>query len=83
MAFDQKMPIPVRIIARRQGPSEAKPPWEGMTFVYRIGSDDLSDQLRNVYPHLQSLLPSSIAEQLKESGVDASARQHKGVIAEG
>ncbi|KAF1361922.1 hypothetical protein EJ07DRAFT_153509 [Lizonia empirigonia] len=43
------------LIKRTSEPTYRTSPWEGITFVYGVDSDDLADALKTAYPQYQTL----------------------------
>ncbi|KAF2750227.1 hypothetical protein M011DRAFT_456148 [Sporormia fimetaria CBS 119925] len=42
-------------IRRARYPAENDPPWEGLEFIWPVGSDELGDELRHAYPQGKDL----------------------------
>ncbi|KAF2114753.1 hypothetical protein BDV96DRAFT_84372 [Lophiotrema nucula] len=55
MAIDKAMAPPVPVVVRHAKPLEMEPPWTGLVFVPAVGSDELSEKLKELYPDLRTL----------------------------
>ncbi|KAF2262048.1 hypothetical protein CC78DRAFT_546100 [Lojkania enalia] len=55
MVLDKKMLHKTLFIRRSEPQSETSPPWDGIDFIYRLGSDELSDRLKGHYLNYQTL----------------------------
>ncbi|KAF2727070.1 hypothetical protein EJ04DRAFT_151812 [Polyplosphaeria fusca] len=55
MAPEERTTPLAYLVSRERPASETEPPWVGLSYTLRVGSDQLSDQLKHVYPTLNSL----------------------------